>query len=307
MDIFFEKEKVREGKFIKEQNKNVSKVKQKRKAYEITMKILMLVSTLLTGLLVIFLLSYVLMKGIPNLSIEFLTTKPSYITEKIGILPDVLNTVYIVLATLIFVLPLGVGAAIYLTEYASNKKMVGAIEYAAETLSGIPSIIYGLVGMLFFCQFMGMKTSLLAGAMTLVIMNLPTIMRTTQESLKTVPQSYREGAFGLGAGKWRVVRTVVLPGCVDGVITGCILSVGRILGESAALLFTAGFAHAVNGLLDGLSAPGATLTVALYVYAKEQGEFGVAFAIASILMMLTVLINLAATMVGKYFNKKKNA
>ena len=307
MDIFFEKEKVREGKFIKEKNKNVSKVKQKRKAYEITMKILMLVSTLLTGLLVIFLLSYVLMKGIPNLSIEFLTTKPSYITEKIGILPDVLNTVYIVLATLIFVLPLGVGAAIYLTEYASNKKMVGAIEYAAETLSGIPSIIYGLVGMLFFCQFMGMKTSLLAGAMTLVIMNLPTIMRTTQESLKTVPQSYREGAFGLGAGKWRVVRTVVLSGCVDGVITGCILSVGRILGESAALLFTAGFAHAVNGLLDGLSAPGATLTVALYVYAKEQGEFGVAFAIASILMMLTVLINLAATMVGKYFNKKKNA
>ncbi|MBR3600740.1 MAG: phosphate ABC transporter permease PstA [Lachnospiraceae bacterium] len=283
-----------------------TKVIRKRKTYEASMKVLMLASTFLTGLLVVFLISYVLIKGIPNLSIEFLITKPSYITEKIGILPDILNTVYIVLATLFIVLPLGVGAAIYLTEYASNKKIVGAIEYAAETLSGIPSIIYGLVGMLFFCQFMGMKTSLLAGAMTLVIMNLPTIMRTTQESLKTVPQSYREGAFGLGAGKWRVVRTVVLPGCVDGVITGCILSVGRILGESAALLFTAGFAHAVNGLLDGLSAPGATLTVALYVYAKEQGEFGVAFAIASILMMLTVLINLAATMVGKYFNKKKN-
>lgn len=286
---------------------NTEKIKQKRKNYEAAMKILMYASTLLTGLLVIFLLSYVLMKGIPNLSMEFLTTKPSYITEKIGILPDVLNTVYIVMATLIFVLPLGVGAAIYLTEYASNKKMVGVIEYAAETLSGIPSIIYGLVGMLFFCQFMGMKTSLMAGALTLVIMNLPTIMRTTQESLKTVPQSYREGAFGLGAGKWRVVRTVVLPGCVDGVITGCILSVGRILGESAALLFTAGFAHAVNGLLDGLSAPGATLTVALYVYAKEQGEFGVAFAIAAILMVLTVMINLAATMVGKYFNRRKNA
>ena len=286
---------------------NTEKIKQKRKNYEAAMKILMYASTLLTGLLVIFLLSYVLMKGIPNLSMEFLTTKPSYITEKIGILPDVLNTVYIVMATLIFVLPLGVGAAIYLTEYASNKKMVGVIEYASETLSGIPSIIYGLVGMLFFCQFMGMKTSLMAGALTLVIMNLPTIMRTTQESLKTVPQSYREGAFGLGAGKWRVVRTVVLPGCVDGVITGCILSVGRILGESAALLFTAGFAHAVNGLLDGLSAPGATLTVALYVYAKEQGEFGVAFAIAAILMVLTVMINLAATMVGKYFNRRKNA
>ena len=207
---------------------------------------------------------------------------------------------------MVVVLPLGVGAAIYLTEYAGNKKVVGLIEYAAETLSGIPSIIYGLVGMLFFCQFMGMKTSLLAGALTLVIMNLPTIMRTTQESLKTVPQSYREGAFGLGAGKWRVVRTVVLPGCVDGVITGCILSVGRILGESAALLFTAGFAHAVNGLKEGLVSPGATLTVALYVYAKEQGEFGVAFAIAAILMMLTVLINLAATIVGKYFTKKKS-
>ena len=283
-----------------------NKVKQKRKRYELFMKTVMCTSTLLTGALVIFLLSYVLIKGIPNLSIEFITTKPSYITEKIGILPDILNTVYIVIATLLVVLPLGVGAAIYLTEYASNKKIVSAIEYAAETLSGIPSIIYGLVGMLFFCQFLGMKTSLLAGAMTLVIMNLPTIMRTTQESLKTVPQSYREGAFGLGAGKWRVIRTVVLPGCVDGVITGCILSIGRILGESAALLFTAGFAHAVNGMIEGLSSPGATLTVALYVYAKEQGEFGAAFAIAAILMILTVLINMAATMVGKYFTQKKN-
>ena len=312
MEVLFEKDKkkivekiILENRNEEQTEKEVSKVKQKRKRYELFMKTVMCTSTLLTGALVIFLLSYVLIKGIPNLSIEFITTKPSYITEKIGILPDILNTVYIVIATLLVVLPLGVGAAIYLTEYASNKKIVSAIEYAAETLSGIPSIIYGLVGMLFFCQFLGMKTSLLAGAMTLVIMNLPTIMRTTQESLKTVPQSYREGAFGLGAGKWRVIRTVVLPGCVDGVITGCILSIGRILGESAALLFTAGFAHAVNGMIEGLSSPGATLTVALYVYAKEQGEFGVAFAIAAILMILTVIINLAVTMVGKYFNKKK--
>ncbi|MGN1059915.1 MAG: PstA family ABC transporter permease, partial [Clostridia bacterium] len=172
-------------------------------------------------------------------------------------------------------------------------------------LSGIPSIIYGLVGMLFFCQFLGLQTSLLAGSLTLVVMNLPTVMRTTQESLKTVPQSYREGAFGLGAGKWRVIRTVVLPGCVDGVITGCILSAGRILGESAALLFTAGFAHALNGVLTGLTSAGATLTVALYVYAKEQGEFGVAFAIAAILMILTLLINLAAALTGKYFEKRR--
>ena len=305
MDAFFENgEKMIESKKLVENGQK--RIREKRKVYEYTMKACMLVSVLITGLLVVFLISYVFMKGIPNLSLEFIATKPSYITEKIGILPDILNTVYIVLATLVIVLPLGVGAAIYLTEYAGNKKIVEAIEYAAETLSGIPSIIYGLVGMLFFCQFMGMKTSLLAGALTLVIMNLPTIMRTTQESLKTVPQSYREGAFGLGAGKWRVVRTVVLPGCVDGVITGCILSVGRILGESAALLFTAGFAHAVNGLKEGLVSPGATLTVALYVYAKEQGEFGVAFAIAAILMMLTVLINLAATIVGKYFAKKKS-
>ena len=305
MDVFLEKGgKVMENNKLKENGKK--QIQEKRKVYEYVMKTCMLVSVLLTGSLVIFLISYVFIKGIPNLSIEFLTTKPSYITEKIGILPDILNTIYIILATLVIVLPLGVGAAIYLTEYAGNKKVVGLIEYAAETLSGIPSIIYGLVGMLFFCQFMGMKTSLLAGALTLVIMNLPTIMRTTQESLKTVPQSYREGAFGLGAGKWRVVRTVVLPGCVDGVITGCILSVGRILGESAALLFTAGFAHAVNGLKEGLVSPGATLTVALYVYAKEQGEFGVAFAIAAILMMLTILINLAATIVGKYFAKKKS-
>ena len=309
MDIFLQRESTettdeKDGGWSSDKKEKI--VNQKRKNYETRMKTLMYISVLLTGALVIFLIFYVLIKGIPNLSIEFLTTKPSYITEKIGILPDILNTVYIVIATLLIVLPLGVGAAIYLTEYASNKKIVNAIEYAAETLSGSPSIIYGLVGMLFFCQFMGMKTSLLAGALTLVIMNLPTIMRTTQESLKTVPQSYREGAFGLGAGKWRVIRTVVLPGCVDGVITGCILSVGRILGESAALLFTAGFAHAVNGMIDGLSSPGATLTVALYVYAKEQGEFGVAFAIAAILMILTVLINFAATLVGKFFTKKKN-
>ena len=248
---------------------------------------------------------FVLAKGLPHVTWDLVSTSPSYLTEHIGILPDLLNTLYLVLATLLIVLPLGVGAAIYLTEYASNKRMVAAIEYAAETLSGIPSIIYGLVGMLFFCEFLGMQTSLLAGALTLVMMNLPTVMRTTQESLKTVPQSYREGAFGLGAGKWRVVRTVVLPGCIDGVVTGCILSVGRILGESAALLFTAGFAHALNGLFKGLVSPGASLTVALYLYAKESGEFEVAFAIGAILMVLTLLINLSATLVGKYFKKRK--
>lgn len=277
---------------------------KKRKAYVGIMKSLMYISTGFTALLVVFLVAYVLIKGIPNITWELLSTKPSYISGRIGILPDILNTLYIILTTLILIIPLGVGASVYLTEYAQNKKVVEIIEFTAETLSGIPSIIYGLVGMLFFCQFLGFKTSLLAGSMTLVIMNLPTIMRTTQESLKTVPQSYRDGAFGLGAGKWRVIRTVVLPNCVDGVITGCILSVGRILGESAALLFTAGFAHALNGIFQGLANSGATLTVALYVYAKEQGEFGIAFAIAAILMVMTFLINLSATLVGKHFAKK---
>lgn len=283
------------------QNKSISR---RRKLYIAVMRGLMGISVSITCALVLFLIGYVMWKGLPNLSWELLTTKPSYLSGQIGILPDILNTVYIVAATLAFVLPLGVGAAIYLTEYARNKKLVDIIEYAAETLSGIPSIIYGLVGMLFFCQFFGMKTSLLAGAFTLVIMNLPTVMRTTQESLKTVPASYREGAFGLGAGRWRVIYTVVLPGCMDGVITGCILSTGRILGESAALLFTAGFAHALNGFFEGLGSAGATLTVALYVYAKENGEFGIAFAIAAILMILTVFINLAAVLAGRYFPKR---
>ncbi|MBU3850693.1 MAG: phosphate ABC transporter permease PstA [Candidatus Treponema excrementipullorum] len=278
-------------------------ISARRKAYILILRLFMYGATILTAALVAFLIIYVFLKGIPHVTWQLLTTKPSYLTESIGILPDILNTVYIVLATLVFVLPLGVGAAIYLTEYATSKKVVTAIEYAAEALSGIPSIIYGLVGMIIFSNNMG--TSLLAGALTLVIMNLPTIMRTTQESLKTVPQSYREGAFGLGAGKWRVIRTVVLPGCVDGIVTGCILSVGRILGESAALMFTAGFAHALNGLLEGLASPGATLTVALYVYAKEQGEFGVAFAIAAILMVLTMMINLSVSLVQKHISKRR--
>ena len=269
------------------------------------MQALVRIASVAVCLLVIFMTGYVLIKGIPNISWELISSSPSYLSDRAGILPDILNTLYIILASLVIILPLGVGAAIYLNEYAANKKVVALIEYAAETLSGIPSIIYGLVGMLFFCRFLKMKTSLIAGALTLVIMNLPTVMRTTQESLKTVPQSYREGAFGLGAGKWRTVRTVVLPDCIDGIVTGCILSVGRIIGESAALLFTAGFAHTLNGFFDGLRNSGATLTVSLYVYAKEQGEFGVAFAIAAILIAMTVLINLSASLVSRCFKKRR--
>ena len=268
----------------------------RRRIWGGTMRGLMVLCAAVTCALAVFLIVYVLVKGVPNLSWQLLSTKPSYLDGSIGILPDIITTVCTVLTTLLVVLPLGVCAAVYLTEYAANKRVVAVIEYAAETLSGIPSIIYGLVGQMFFCQFLGMKKSLLAGAMTLVIMNL-----------KTVPQSYREGAFGLGAGKWRTIRTVVLPGCVDGVLTGCILAVGRILGETAALLYTAGFAHTLyNSLRATLEGSGATLSVALYVYAKEQGEFDVAFAIAAILMALALLINLAAMLTGRYFKKRRS-
>ena len=207
--------------------------------------------------------------------------------------------------TIIVVLPLGVGAAVYLNEYASNKKAVRIIELAAETLSGVPSIIYGLVGMLVFVQFCSLGTSLIAGALTLVIMTLPTIMRTTQESLKTVPDSFREGALALGAGKWHMIRTTVLPSAVDGIVTGCILAVGRIVGESAALLFTAGMANEILGLNEAVmpGKSGSTLTVSLYMYAKERGDFDTAFAMAAILLFLTLVINISAKTAAQKLKK----
>lgn len=280
----------------------------KRKAYDRTLRFLLYFCAALTCALLVFVIGYIFINGLPHISWEFLTTETSYIKDTIGILPNILNTVYIVVVTLIFILPLGVGAAIYLTEYARNRRLVGILEFATETLTGIPSIIFGLVGMLFFCQFLGLKASLLAGSLTLVIMTLPTIVRTTQEALKTVPQSYREAALGLGAGKWRMIRTVVLPSSVDGIVTGCILSIGRIVGESAALLFTAGMGMALNDFFGSfdqfIHSSGASLTVALYVYAKERAEFDVAFAIAAILMLLTLVINLTAKLVGKKLKKK---
>lgn len=282
----------------------IQQLSNRRRVWCAVMKGLCYFSIALVTVLTAFMLIYVLFRGLPEITWDLLSTSPSYLRHTIGILPDIMNTIYVVVATLVMVLPIGVGAAIYLNEYAKNRKVVELIEFAAETLSGIPSIIYGLVGMLVFCQFFGLQTSLMAGSMTLVIMNLPTILRTTQEALKTVPQGYREGAFALGAGKWRVIRTVVLPSCINGIVTGCILAVGRILGESAALLFTTGFAHNLNGFFEGLGSSGATLTVALYVYAKEQGEFEVAYAIAAILMILTILINIATTFMGHLMERR---
>ena len=275
----------------------------RRRAYDKGLRALLWLCAGITCALLVFLIGYIFCRGLGNITWELLTTQTSYIKDTIGILPNILNTLYIILVSMLIVLPLGVGAAIYLTEYATNRRVVELIEFATETLTGIPSIIFGLVGMLFFVQKLGLAPGILAGGLTLVIMILPTIVRTTQESLKTVPQSYREGALGLGAGKWHMVRTVVLPGAVDGIVTGCILAVGRIVGESAALLFTAGFGLVLNGFVKSLQSSSATLTVALYVYANERGETGVAFAIAAILMMLTFLINMAANYAGKKLKK----
>ena len=279
------------------------KLSPRRRLYDKGLRTLLWLCAGITFALLVFLIGYIFYRGLGNITWELLTTQTSYIKDTIGILPNILNTLYIIMVAMVIVLPLGVGAAIYLTEYASNRKVVALIEFATETLTGIPSIIFGLVGMLFFVQKMGLAPGILAGGLTLVIMILPTIVRTTQESLKTVPQAYREGALGLGAGKWHMVRTVVLPNAIDGIVTGCILAVGRIVGESAALLFTAGFGLVLNGFVKSLQSSSATLTVALYVYANERGETGVAFAIAAILMVLTFLINLAAGYAGKKLKK----
>lgn len=273
----------------------------KRKLYETIMKTLMYTAVGIIVLSFIGLIGYILYRGIPYVTWELVSRKPSLINETDGILPNILNTVYIIIMTLLIVLPIGVGSAVYLNEYAKNKKIVKIIELTAETLSGIPSIIYGLVGMLIFVQFFSLGTSLIAGALTLVIMTLPTIIRTTQESLKTVPDSYREGALALGSGKWHMIKSVVLPSSVEGIVTGCILSIGRIVGESAALLFTAGMA---NEIISPASAPlpnnaGSTLSVALYMYAKERGEFDIAFAIAVILLLLTFIVNICAKLASK--------
>ena len=275
----------------------------RRRAYDLTMRSLIWLCTSLTCALLLFLIGFIFYRGFPGVTWDFLSGTSSYIKDIIGILPNILNTLYIVLLAMALVLPLGVGAAIYLTEYAANRRVVELIEFATETLTGIPSIIFGLVGMLFFVQKMDLQAGVLAGSLTLVVMILPTIVRTTQESLKTVPPSYREGALALGAGKWRMVRTVVLPNAVDGIVTGCILAVGRIVGESAALLYTAGFGLVLNDFVTALHSSSATLTVALYVYANDRGRTDVAFSIASVLMLLTLVINLTAALTGRKLKK----
>ena len=273
----------------------------RKKVTDLLLNLLMVLSAGLTCGLLLGLVGYILYRGVPHLSWTLVSTKPSLLRGTVGILPNILNTLYMIGITLSLVLPLGVGAAIYLNEYAKNRKLVRVMELATETLAGIPSIIYGLAGMLVFVQFFSLGTSLMAGALTLGIMTLPTMIRTTQESLKTVPAAYREGALALGAEKWYMIRTVVLPCAIDGIVTGCILSVGRVVGESAALLFTAGMANELLSLPEALQPgnAGSTLTVALYMYAKERGQFDTAFAVAAILLILTFLINMSAKLAAE--------
>ena len=273
-----------------------------RRAYDLAARVLLYLSAALTCGLLVCLIGYICFRGIPGISWSFLTTAASVLRGTVGIFPAIVNTLYVIVVSLVVALPLGVGAAIYLTEYASNRRLVEVIEFATETLAGIPSIIYALVGNVIFCVSLRLEKTLIAGSLTLVIMVLPTIIRTTQESLKTVPQSYREGSLGLGSGKWHMIRTVVLPSSIDGIVTGCILAVGRIVGESAILMYTVSMSTGMQDfstIENFMKSSGATLTVALYVYAKENAEFAVAFSIATILLALTVLINLAASLAGK--------
>ena len=283
-----------------------------RRAWNGTMRFLLYAAAAIICALLVFLIGYILYRGVPNLSWQFLSSEESIINDIQGILPAIVNTIYVIVATLIFILPLGVGSAIYLTEYATNKKLVSVIEFATETLSGMPSIIFALVGMMVFCQTLGLGTSLMAGALSLVMMTLPTIIRTTQESLKTVPQSYREGSLALGSGKWHMIRTVVLPSSIDGIVTGCILAIGRIVGESAVLMFTAGMGMRMANFggdtigeffSNFFGAAGSTLTVSLYVYAKERADFDEAFAVAVVLLVIAFAINLAAKFAGKKLKK----
>ena len=280
----------------------------RRRIYDVGMRTLIYIAAAIVVALLVFLLGYILYRGLPNLTWEFLTSEESVVRDVQGIGPAILNTLYVIIATLVVVLPLGVGSAIYLTEYATNRKLVAAIEFATETLAGIPSIIYALVGVLIFAESLALGKTLIAGAFTLVIMTLPTVIRTTQESLKTVPVSYREGSLGLGSGKWHMIRTVVLPSSIDGIVTGCILAIGRIVGESAVLLYTVGMSMQMqdffrNGLESFFSASGSTLSVALYVYAKVRADFDLAFSVAVVLIIITLVINLAANLAGRKLKK----
>ena len=267
----------------------------KRRIYTRIMLFLAYLATVMTVFVVGFIIVYVFVRAIPHFSWQLLTSKPSYINETIGVLPDILNTIYMVALTLLIAAPIGIGSAIYLNEYAKAGKIVKIIQFTTETLSGIPSIIFGLFGMVFFGTTLGFGYSILTGSLTLTIMVLPLITRNTQEALKTVPDSYRSGALGMGATKWYMIRTILLPSALPGIVTGVILAIGRIVGESAALLFTAGsgflLPRTAEGFLTKIMEPGGTLTIQLYL-SMTKGQYDVAFGIATVLLVIVLAINI---------------
>ena len=277
-----------------------------RKIKDFSIRVLIYICAAFSVFLVIGIIIYVLMKGLSAVNWSFLTSVTSVLKGTVGIAGNIVNTILIIFISMVIATPIGVGSAIYLSEYAKPGKVVTLIEYATETLSGIPSIIFGLFGMMFFGEKLGLGYSLLTGSLTLIIMVLPLITRNTQEALKTVPDTYRNGAIGLGSGKWHMIRTILIPSAMPGIITGAILAIGRIVGESAALLFTAGSAKllpkGIDGLFDKPFQSGGTLTIQMYLSATSEGDFETAFGIAVVLLIIVLGINLTTKALTKHFD-----
>jgi phosphate transport system permease protein len=277
-----------------------------RKIKDFSIRMLIYICAAFSVFLVIGIIIYVLMKGLSVVNWSFLTSVTSVLKGTVGIAGNIVNTILIIFISMVIATPIGVGSAIYLNEYAKPGKVVTLIEYATETLSGIPSIIFGLFGMMFFGEKLGLGYSLLTGSLTLIIMVLPLITRNTQEALKTVPDTYRNGAIGLGSGKWHMIRTILIPSAMPGIITGAILAIGRIVGESAALLFTAGSAKllpkGIDGLFDKPFQSGGTLTIQMYLSATSEGDFETAFGIAVVLLIIVLGINLITKALTKHFD-----
>ena len=277
-----------------------------RKIKDFGIRLVIYVCSAFSVLLLLLIIVYVMIKGVSDVSWSFLTSVTSVLKGTVGIAGNIVNTLIIIVITMLIATPVGVGSAIYLNEYAKPGIIVTIIEYATETLSGIPSIIFGLFGMMFFGERLGLGYSLLTGSFTLIIMVLPLITRNTQEALKTVPDTYRNGAIGLGSGKWHMIRTILIPSAMPGIITGAILAIGRIVGESAALLFTAGSAKLLpkgfEGIFQKPFQSGGTLTIQMYLSATSEGDFETAFGIAVVLLIIVLGINLGTKAITKHFD-----
>lgn len=279
-------------------------VKKHRLSDHILSFLIQLCSFTAVALLVV-IIGYIVMRGIPHFSLSILTQTSSVLKGTVGILPNIINTIYMIIVTLLIAGPIGIGGAIYLNEYATNKKFVEIISFTTEVLAGIPSIIYGLFGMLFFGELLKLDYSILNGALTLAIMILPIISRNTQVALQAVPKSYREAALGIGATKWYMIRTVLLPSAIPGILTGIILAMGRIIAESAALLFTAGSVGVLpTNLFTHLFSSGATLTIELYIQ-MGRSNYDIAFVIALVLVVIVLILNYTAKWISKKFDVNK--